>query len=132
MTCVSGTCRLHEMNGEDFLKLVESSPGTAATYRNMCRKRLFKKAVKAYSLSKKRGLSDEDLIKAFHESDIDKSGSLNLDEIRRLMHRMDPDFPMNEIKALLNYVDVDEDGQVGLEEYIRLFRQFEDVKESSS
>ena len=131
VTCVSDTCRIHEMKGDDFLAAVESSPGMAASLRNMCRKRLFKKAVKQYSLSKKRGLSDEDLVAAFHDADIDKTGYLDLDEIRRLMHRMDPNFPMEEIVALLKFVDVDEDGLVSLEEYVRLFRQFEEEKEEA-
>ncbi|EEC42768.1 predicted protein, partial [Phaeodactylum tricornutum CCAP 1055/1] len=65
----------------------------------------------------------EDIVAAFHDADIDRSGSLNLDEVRRLMHRMDPDFPLDEIRALLKFVDVDEDGQITLEEFKRLFRQ---------
>jgi len=128
VTCLSDTCRLHEMNGDDFIALVESSPEMAASLRNMCRKRLFKKAVKSYSLEKNRGLSDVDIIAAFHDADIDGTGSLNLEEVRRLMHRMDPKFPLSEIKALLEFVDVDEDGQITLEEFKRLFRQFEDEK----
>lgn len=128
VTCVSDSCRLHEMKGEDFIAVVESSPEMASSLRNMCRKRLFKKAVKAYSLEKKRGLSDEDIVAAFHDADIDGTGSLNLEEMRRLMHQMDPKFPMSEIRALLKYVDVDEDGQITLEEFKRLFRQFEDEK----
>ncbi|GAX12791.1 hypothetical protein FisN_15Hh270 [Fistulifera solaris] len=127
--CVSDVCRLSEMQAEDFLAVAESTPEMAASFRNICRKRLFKKAVKAYSLSKKRGLTDDDLVKAFHESDADKSGSLNLDEVRQLMHRMDPNFPIEEIVALLKFVDVDEDGQVSFEEFRRLFRQFEEQKE---
>lgn len=117
------------MEGEDFQAVVEASPDMAASLRNMCRKRLFKRAVKQYSLSRNRSLSNEDLKQAFHEADTDKSGSLNLDKIRTLMHRMDPNFPMDEIIALLKYVDVDEDGLVSFEEYMRLFRQFEEEKE---
>jgi hypothetical protein len=131
VTCASETCRVHEMEGIDFLAAIESSPDMAASLRNMCRKRLFKKAVKSYSLSRKRSLGNEDLVIAFHEADIDKSGSLNFDEIRRLMHQMDPDFPMDEIVALLKFVDVDEDGTVSFEEYMRLFRQFEEKTENS-
>jgi Ca2+-binding EF-hand superfamily protein len=116
------------MKGEDFIAVLESSPEMAASLRNMCRKRLFKKAVKAYSLEKKRGLSDADIVAAFHDADIDGSGALSLEEVRRLMHRMDPKFPLAEIKALLKFVDVDEDGQITLEEFKRLFRQFEDEK----
>lgn len=120
------------MKGEDFLALVESSPEMAASLRNMARKRLFKKAVKAYSLEQNRGLSDEDLVAAFHDADADKSGSLNLDELRRLMHRMDPQYPMSEIVELLKYVDVDEDGCIKLDEFKSLFRQFDEVKEETA
>jgi len=116
------------MKGEDFLTLLETTPEMASALRDMCRKRLFKKAVKAYSLEKNRGLSDDDIVAAFHDADIDGSGSLNLDEVRRLMHGMDPKFPMEDIRALLKFVDVDEDGQITLEEFKRLFRQFDDEK----
>jgi hypothetical protein len=119
------------MEGTDFLAAIESSPDMAASLRNMCLKRLFKKAVKSYSLSRKRSLGNEDLVIAFHEADMDKSGSLNFDEIRGLMHQMDPDFPVDEIIALLKFVDVDEDGAVSFEEYMRLFRQFEDKKDEN-
>jgi serine/threonine protein kinase len=128
VTCVTDTCRLHVMNGADFLAVVESSPEMAESLRNMCRKRLFKRAVKAYSLEKKRGLSDDDIVAAFHDADIDRSGSLSLEEVRRLMHQMDPNFPIEEIQALLKWVDINEDGQMTLEEFKRLFRQFEDEK----
>jgi CRP-like cAMP-binding protein len=132
VTCASDTCRLYEMKRKDFLDVVNSSPEMAQSLRNMCRKRLFKRAVKQYSLSKKRGLSDEDIVAAFHDADIDNSGSLNLDEVRRLMHRMDPNFPMDDIKELMKFVDVDEDGSIKLEEFKRLFRQFEDEKEEEA
>ena len=117
------------MKGEDFIALVNSTPGTANALRNMCRKRLFKKAVKQFSLHKNRGFSDEDLVAAFHEADLDNSGGLNLDELRGLMHRMDPKYPLSEIRLLMKYVDVDDDGRISLDEFKKLFRQFEDVKE---
>lgn len=60
------------MRGEDFMAVVNSSPGTAAALRNMCRKRLFKKAVKQFSLHKNRGLNDDDIVAAFHDADLDK------------------------------------------------------------
>lgn len=57
-----------------------------------------------------------------------QSGTLNVEEVRLLMHRMDPKFPMSEIEELMKFVDVDEDGQVSLAEFKRIFRQFEDEK----
>lgn len=125
VTCVTDSCRLHEMNSEDFLKLVESSPEMAKALRDMCRKRLFKKAVKAFSLERKRGLTDEDIVATFHEADLDRTGLINIEELRELMHRMDPTLPMEEIQAILKFIDVDEDGKISLEEFKRLFRQFE-------
>jgi CRP-like cAMP-binding protein len=126
--CVTDTCHLHEMLKEDFMAVVESSPDLASSLQNMCRKRLFKRAVKQFSLYKKRGLSDDDIVAAFHDADMDKSGTLNLEEVRALMHRMDPNFPISEIEQLMKFVDVDEDGFVSLDEFKRLFRQFEDEK----
>lgn len=117
------------MKGEDFLAVIESAPELAESLRNMARKRLFKKAVKAYSLERNRGFSDEDLVAAFHDADIDGSGSLNLDELRRIMQRMDPKFPMSEIIELMKFVDVDDDGQIKLDEFKLLFRQFDEAKE---
>lgn len=131
VTCNSEKCRLREMLSEDFLALIESSPEMAKSLKDMARKRLFKRAVKAYSLESKRGLTNEDLERVFHEFDVDHNGSLDLDDVTRLMHRMDPNFPVEEIKALLLYVDVNEDGQITLEEFKSLFRQFEEEKQES-
>lgn len=128
VTCVSKKCNLLEMKAEDFLAVIESSPELTSSLRDMCRKRLFKKAIKQYSLGKQRGLTDKDIVATFHEADIDGTGFLNLDEVRRIMHKMDPRFPMDDIHALLRFVDVDGDGRISLEEFKRLFRQFEDEK----
>ena len=125
--CASETCLLHEMLGSDFLAFLETTPETKEQLQNMCRKRLFKKAVKAHSLLNKRGFSNEDLIKAFHSMDTDNSGDLSLDEIRQLMHAMDPTIPENEIVELLKFIDVDEDGKLSFEDFKRLFRQFQYV-----
>jgi Ca2+-binding EF-hand superfamily protein len=46
------------------------------------------------------------------------------------MHKMDPNYPLEEIRALLDFVDIDGDGKISLEEFKRLFRQFEEEKEA--
>lgn len=125
VTCVSEKCQLHEMLRKDFLALVESSPEMANSMKDMCRKRMFKKAVKNVSLQKKRGLTDDDIVAVFHDADLNNSGSLSSDEVRNLMHKMDPTFPEEDISALMKFIDVDEDGLITLEEFKRLFRQFE-------
>mmetsp|Transcript_25416 Transcript_25416/g.60072 ORF Transcript_25416/g.60072 Transcript_25416/m.60072 type:complete len:967 (-) Transcript_25416:28-2928(-) len=128
--CASESCRVHEMLADDFMTVVNSTPHMASALRNMCRKRLFKRAVKQFSLQKNRGLSDDDIVAAFYDSDLNHSGSLDVNEVGDLMHRMDPNFPMSEIQELMKFVDVDEDGEVSLNEFKRIFRQFEDEKSS--
>lgn len=112
------------MMGKDFMDFLETSPDTKEVLLNMCRKRLFKKAVKSYSLTHKRGFSNEDLTKAFQEADLDQSGDLGLDEVRKLMHAMDPTIKEEDIVELMKFIDVDEDGKLNFEDFKRLFRSF--------
>lgn len=116
------------MQGKDFLDLLESSPETAASLRDMCRKRIFKKAVKKMNVDKRRGFGEDDLVAAFREADVDNSGKLQIDEVRGIMHRLDPNFPESEIVAILKFMDVDEDGSCSLEEFKRIFRVFEGME----
>lgn len=94
---------------------------------NMCRKRLFKRAIKSYSLLQKRGLSNDDLTDAFDEADLNKSGHLSLDQVRKLMHAMDPTIAEKDIVGLMNFVDVDQDGKISKIEFKRIFRQFDEA-----
>jgi hypothetical protein len=52
----------------------------------------------------------------------------SLEEVQALMHGVDPNFPISEIQQLMKLVDVDKDGFVSLDEFKRLFRQFENEK----
>ena len=110
--CASEKCYLHEMKGADFLSFLETSPETKSALLNMCRKRLFKKAVKKYALEHNRGFSNEDLIKAFELADSDKNGDLDFEEVKKIMHSMDPTIPEKDIIELMNYIDVDHDGKL--------------------
>jgi len=116
---------LHEIRGSDFLAFLDTNPDTAEVMRNMCWKRLFKKAVKAHSIEKNRGVATEDLVRAFKELDLDDSGTISLDELRNLMNRMDPTISEKEIVELMKSIDIDEDGQLDFENFKRLFRSFE-------
>jgi hypothetical protein len=126
VSCASDVCHVEVMQGQDFMAVIQSSPNMAASLRNMCRKRLFKKAIKQYSVKLGQGYSDDDLLKAFYDADMDRSGALTLNELKRLMHQMDPNYPLEEIEALLTFVDVDGDGKINLDEFKSLFRQFEE------
>ena len=100
------------MMGADFFSYLENSPDTKTELLNMCRKRFFKKAVKKYALEHNRGFSNEDLIKAFELADSDKNGKLELEEVRKLMHAMDPTMSEEDIVDLMKYIDVGEEGKL--------------------
>jgi len=100
------------MTGADFLAYLETSPKTKTSLLNMCRKRLFKKAVKKYSMEHNRGFTNDDLTKAFQLADADNNGILDIDEIRKVMHAMDPSIPEEEIVELFKFIDVDDDGSL--------------------
>lgn len=120
--CASDKCLVHEMRGSDFLEVVKHNPDLVESLRDMCRKRMFKKAIKKLALDMKLGLTFKDVEAAFYEADKDKSGSLSLDQLRFLFRRMDPDFPEEDIVAFLQYIDLDEDGRIGFDEFKLLFR----------
>ena len=100
------------MMGADFLAYLETSPETKTALLNMCRKRFFKKAVKKYALEHNSGISNDDLIKAFDMADTDKNGQLELNEVRNIMHRMDPTIPEDDIVELMNYINIGENGKL--------------------
>mmetsp|Transcript_3436 Transcript_3436/g.5370 ORF Transcript_3436/g.5370 Transcript_3436/m.5370 type:complete len:866 (+) Transcript_3436:173-2770(+) len=114
--CASEHCKVHEMSGPDFLELVESYPETARFLRDMCSKRLLKKAIgiaKVYSR--------DDLRTVFDAADADKSGAISVGELTNVMKSMDPDFPDEDIASLMKAMDLDEDGAVSFEEFARVF-----------
>lgn len=126
--CVSNICKLKEMKGSDFKAIVGAFPEMSAPLRDMCRKRIFKKAIKQMNREHRRGFGEADLIAAFSLADKDKNGMLGFDEIRAIMHQLDPNFPESEIRAVMEHIDIDEDGHVGLEEFKRIFRVFENME----
>lgn len=126
VVCASADCSLHEMRNSDFYSLLESDPAHARALSDMCRKRMFQKAVKSYLLSQNSGLGDNQLAKAFQDADKDSSGSLSLSEVRDLMLHMGSNsaIPEKDIRALLKSLDLDEDGQVSLKDIIEMGKSF--------
>ena len=78
----------------------------------MFQKRLFKMAVKRDAMEHKCGISNEDLVTAFELADKDKSGELDYEELRSLMHSMDPTIQEEDIMELMRYIAVDEGGKL--------------------
>jgi len=126
VVCASAGCSLHEMRGADFQALLESDPAHARALSDMCRKRMFRKAVKSYLLSQNSGLGDDELVKAFRDADKDKSGSLSLSEVRDLMLHMGNNsaIPEKDMNELFKSLDLHEDGQVSLNDILEMSKAF--------
>lgn len=120
VSCASAECTLHEMRGYDFIELLDSDPLHAQALNDMCRKRMFHKALKSYLLSS--GLGIHELEKAFHDADKDGSGTLSLSEVRDLMLHMgnNSSIPEKDVRELLESLDLDGDGQVTLKDVIEM------------
>ncbi|XP_004456442.1 parvalbumin alpha [Dasypus novemcinctus] len=76
-----------------------------------------KKFIQMVGLKKK---SPDDVKKAFHILDKDKSGFIEVDELRFILMGFSPDareLTDQEVKTLLNAGDKDGDGKIGVEEF---------------
>eukprot|EP00578_Thalassiosira_sp_NH16_P028087 CAMPEP_0181090006 /NCGR_PEP_ID=MMETSP1071-20121207/7604_1 /TAXON_ID=35127 /ORGANISM="Thalassiosira sp., Strain NH16" /LENGTH=618 /DNA_ID=CAMNT_0023171989 /DNA_START=431 /DNA_END=2287 /DNA_ORIENTATION=+ len=124
--CASAVCRLLEMRGSDFFALLESDPVHARALSDMCRKRMFWKALKSYLISQNSGLGENELAKAFYDADKDRSGTLDLNEVRDLMLHMGNNSAISEkeMRELLKSLDLDEDGQVTLKDILGISKAF--------
>jgi len=124
--CKSDRCTLYEMRGADFLELIENDPAHARALSDMCRKRMFQKAVKSYLISQDSSLGESELARVFRMADKDGSGTLDLNEVRELMLNMGKNSQISEqdIVKLVESLDVDEDGQVTLTDIIETSKAF--------
>ena len=102
-------CSLHEVRGSDVLSLVDSNPAYARALGDMCRKRMFQKAMKRHLLSS--GFCVNEAEKSFRDADR-RSGTLSLTELATLMHNMgkNSSIPEKDVKELLDSLDLDGDG----------------------
>jgi len=114
------------MRGADFLELIENDPAHARALSDMCRKRMFQKAVKSYLISQDSSLGESELARVFRMADKDGSGTLDLNEVRELMLNMGKNSQISEqdIVKLVESLDVDEDGQVTLTDIIETSKAF--------
>lgn len=64
--------------------------------------------------------SDEMLLEAFQEIDIDKSGSIEEAELEAAIRKMDPNASNAKIRDMLDFADSDGDGHVTFEEFKKI------------
>lgn len=90
--CASKACKAYEMSAKDFSYLFNSSPDMKQSFRDICFRRDFKKAI-AKNFGKDFGRNEEELKKAFESMDSDQSGAIGLEEVKDLFRTLYPTLP---------------------------------------
>jgi len=120
--CVSEKCLAHILNGNDFLKIVNSiaSSSLKESLRDITHRREFQKAF-VYTTKRDFPKTEVGLRKAFEEADYDRSGEIDVADITRMLKRIDETWTSKEIQDILSSLDLDRTGGVNWEEFKRIF-----------
>lgn len=118
--CKSETCKLHVLHSRDLQAILAANPSMKTSIRNMAFRREFQKAV-CLLTQKPFPENERDLRRAFDIVDKNKSGQLELANIRSAIQRLDPAFSEQDIQDILNSLDLDKSGVVCWAEFKRIF-----------
>ncbi|KAG6504852.1 probable calcium-binding protein CML13 [Zingiber officinale] len=64
----------------------------------------------------------EELTRAFRIIDQDKNGKISDVDIQRIAHELGESFTLDEIQAMIKTADINGDGEVDIEEFLRIMR----------
>jgi CRP-like cAMP-binding protein len=118
--CASKQCKIQIMEPKDFDSIMKSNPSVREGLREVVLRREFKKAL-VFATKKPFPQKVEELKEAFIVIDDDKSGEIDLSEIGVLLRKMDSTFTDDDIEQILNSLDIDGGGDIGWEEFKRIF-----------
>ena len=117
--CHSETgCIADVLMGSDFRKLMDSSPNIQTSLRDLLLRREFKKAV-VLRLEKEFPYTQPE--EAFAAADASKIGVLDFESIANLMRDMDPDYTDDEVREIIQVLDLTNSGVVGFDEFKKVF-----------
>lgn len=117
-TCISDECVALRMFGRDFRQLMDAAPHVKDTLTDMMNRRDFKKAVVSRLGHE---FPYDDPRKAFNAVDINKRGFLQKKDIAHIMRSMDKDYTDREVDAMMNTLDLSNDGKVLYDEFVKVF-----------
>lgn len=66
--------------------------------------------------------SQSDILRAFRLFDDDKTGKISFKNLKRVAIELGEDLSDEELLDMINHVDEDGDGQISLEEFVKLFK----------
>ena len=118
--CLSEECRYHVLPAEEFHKILKTHNSVRESMLDKARIREFQKAL-VFKTKKPFPTNEQDMIEAFDLLDENRSGLLDLSDIEIMLKRMDPTFTSNDIKDILNSLDLDQSGAISYAEFKRIF-----------
>jgi hypothetical protein len=125
--CADG-CVLQEMPGNDFRKLVESSPDVKESLQELSLRRDFKKAV---VLRLQKEFPYDNPREAFDAVKTDSCDYLNFEAVSSLMRELNPGYTDDEIGEMIRTLDLVNSGTgVTFEEFEKVF--VADIRKSAS
>lgn len=62
----------------------------------------------------------QDLQEAFRVFDVDSNGYISVDELKQVMAKLGEELSQEVLEAMIHEADVDQDGQVNYEEFVRI------------
>lgn len=119
--CASDTCKVRVLNAPDFFALLALQPSLAESFREICYRREFRKAL-CHTTKKPFPRTVHELRKAFDVIDTNHTGAIELCELRAMIKRFDPQYTEENVHDILKALDLSNTGKVTWEEFRRVFR----------
>jgi len=111
-------CVAQRMDGVDFRKLIEVAPNVKDSLLDLSRRRAFKKSV----VSKlKKAFPYQNPREAFDAADTNKSNTINIEEVAKLLREMDSTYTDEDIEDVINALDLKKSGDVNFDEFKKVF-----------
>lgn len=126
-TCVTDVCKTHVLGGRNFHKLLQRQPTLKENLREICLRREFQKAL-CVSTGKEFPRTEEELRATFDVFATKSTGSIELETIRQMLQKLDPTYTEQDVRDILQSVDLAASGSLEWEEFKRVF----DMQDGSS
>jgi len=115
-----GGCKLVALSGRAMRNVFAKNEALRHDFRDLMLRRDFKKAVCAET---KRAFptTSEEIRLTFDQLDSTNSGALAFQKLRHIVHRFDPSYKEEDIRDMLESLDLTKSGSITREEFHRIF-----------
>lgn len=115
-------CRFRMLKKADFERVLEQNPWwVKKSIRDISLRREFQKAIVAKTNKAFPATDEAALRQVFELADDNRSGKLELENVRAMLHAFDKSFTDEDVKEILEALDLDESGGVSFDEFKRMF-----------